>query len=535
MTSRATAWLSGKFRRIADRSGCGPLARGSRLARPALEILEGRKLLSDASAFWSFASAPKLHPAKLNLLTRKPGASLDRIFVAPYAASSNSGAAVGQTGPLIADATGNPIWYQPVSNKYSPQVLGFRAQTLFGRPVLTWWQGTLVGSTSAKLPPGTAVSGEFVIANQHYQKIRTIPAPQGVGLDLHELLLTPQGHAYFITNRTVRADLTAYGGSKQGTYLDPVVRELDLRTGKTVFTLDVAKHVPLGDSVVPATAGKTWDPYHLNSVDVSPDGSQVLVSARNTWGIYDVSHTTGNLLWQLGGKENQFHLPSSLVTGPFGSAFQYQHDARFVPGGISLYDNAGAGSPPYGGPYGASRGLTLNLDLQNHAASLASPPDVHDPALFSNSQGNLQNLANGHVLIGSGLNARPGGGIGSHVTEYSRSGSVLADYLLDGQQISYRAFSLPWAGLPLTKPSVAGASANGRTTVYASWNGSTETQSWELLAGPSRASLSQVSITPRSGFETAIATTAAGPFFEVKALDAGGNTLNTSAVIRVRG
>ena len=402
MTSRATTWLSGKFRRIAHQSGCSPLARGLRLARPALETLESRNLLSDASAFWSFASVPKLHPAKLNLLTRKVGASLDPIFVAPYAASSNPGAAVGQTGPLIADATGNPIWYDPVSKNNSPQVLGFRAQTLLGRPVLTWWQGTLVGSTSGKLPAGTALSGEYVIANQHYQIIRTIPAPQGVGLDLHELLLTPQGHALFITNKTVRANLTAYGGPRRGAYLDPVVHELNMRTGKTVFTWDMAKHVPLGNSVVPVptTAGKTWDPYHLNSVDVSPDGSQVLVSARNTWGIYDISHITGNDLWQLGGKQNQFSLPSSLVTGPFGSAFQYQHDARFVTGGISLFDNAGAGGPPYGGPYGAARGLILNLDVQTHAATLASPPDYHDPALFANSQGNLQDLTNGNALIG---------------------------------------------------------------------------------------------------------------------------------------
>ena len=99
--------------------------------------------------------------------------------------------------------------------------------------------------------------------------------------------------------------------------------------------------------------------------------------------------------------------------------------------------------------------------------------------------------------------------------------------------------------LPRLQPSVGGASAheagggggrnaNGQTTVYASWNGSTETVAWELLAGPTRTSLSPVSITPRTGFETAIATTAAGPFYEVKALDAGGKVLKTSAVIRAQ-
>jgi Arylsulfotransferase (ASST) len=240
------------------------------------------------------------------------------------------------------------------------------------------------------------------------------------------------------------------------------------------------------------------------------------------------------VLWQIGGKQNQFNLPSDLVTGPDDSAFQYQHDARFVPGGISLFDDAGLAAPPDGGPYGASRGLILNLDLQNHTASLASPPYYHDPALYPNSQGNLQVLGNGDVLVGWGSDSLGGGQLGSYFTEYSSSGSVLADYSLAGQDVTYRAYSLPWVGLPLTKPAAAAVDANGQTTVYASWNGSTQTTAWELLAGPNRASLSPVSITSRTGFETAIATTAAGPFFEVRALNAGGKTLKTSAVIRVQ-
>ena len=180
----------------------------------------------------------------------------------------------------------------------------------------------------------------------------------------------------------------------------------------------------------------------------------------------------------------------------------------------------------------APRGLILNLDVQNHTASLASPPFYHDPALYANSQGNLQVLGNGDVLIGWGSDSQSGGELSSYYTEYSSSGSVLADYVLAGQDISYRAFSLPWVGIPLTRPAAAVTDANGQATVYASWNGSTETVAWELLAGPTRASLSPVSITSRTGFETAITTTAAGPFYEVKALGAGGQVLKTSAVMR---
>ena len=282
MTSCAAAWLSRKFRYLFYDSNRGSLVRGVRLAPPCLEALESRNLLSNASGVWSFASAPRLHPMKVNVHTLNPGASTNPIFVAPYAQSATPGTLVGQTGPLIMDASGNPIWFYPVSGNNVPQVVDFHTQTLYGKPVMIWWQGTIAGTVPSNLPPGTPLNGNFVVYNQHYQKIMTIRAPSGAGLDLHEMLVTSQGDAYFISTKTVQANLTPYGGTANGSYVDPVVQEENLRTHKVIFTWDMAKHVPLSDSVFPAptTPGLAWDVYHLNSIDVSPDGSQLLFSAQ---------------------------------------------------------------------------------------------------------------------------------------------------------------------------------------------------------------------------------------------------------------
>jgi hypothetical protein len=537
MRSCATDWLARAFRGFFVDGKLRSRARGPRPAPPRLEALEGRTLLSNASGVWSFASAPQLHPMRVNVLKLQPGAALNPVFVAPYDPTSDPSLLVGQTGPLIMDGAGNPIWFRPFSSNNRVQVVDFQTQTLFGKPVLIWWQGQIAGITRSNLPLGTSLGGRFVIYNQHYQPILAVRPPRGSSTDLHELTITPQGDAYFITTRAIRANLTPYGGPRNGAIVDAVIQGINLRTGRPVFTWDMAAHVPPSDALVPVptTPGQPWDAYHLNSIDVSPDGSQLLVSARNTWAIYDISRQSGQVLWQLGGKRNQFSLPADLVTGPYGSAFQYQHDARYVPGGISLFDNAGVGAPPYGGPYGPARGLILNLDPQSHTASLTRPPYVHDPALDSTSQGNLQVLGNGDVFIGWGAISQPGGGFGSYYTEYSSSGSVLADYSLAGQDVTYRAYTLPWVGLPLTRPSAVVTGASGQATVYASWNGSTETAAWELLAGPTRFALSPVAVTPRTGFETAIATTAAGPFYEVKALNAGGEVLSTSTLLRARG
>ena len=352
-------------------------------------------------------------------------------------------------------------------------------------------------------------------------------------MDEHEFLITPQGDAYFIALKAVKANLTAYGGPKNGAYEDPEIMEVNLRTGKLIFTWNMAAHVPLSDSIVsaPTTPGQPWDAYHVNSIDVSPDGSQFLVSARNTWGIYDISRKTGRVLWQIGGKQNQFSLPSDLITGPYDSAFQYQHDAHYVPGGISLFDDGGLGLPPNGGPYGTGRGLILNLDLQNHTASLESPPYYHDPALYPNSLGNLQVLGNGNVLIGWGSDTQAGGASSSYYTEYSSSGSVLADFVLAGQDLSYRA-----------QPSVGGGSAHG--AVGGGHRCERASDRVRILERLDRDGRLGVARRPRAdvavagfdhiahGFETAIATTAAGPFYQVEAIGAGGVVLDKSTVIR---
>ncbi|MCM2580154.1 hypothetical protein [Streptomyces meridianus] len=70
--------------------------------------------------------------------------------------------------------------------------------------------------------------------------------------------------------------------------------------------------------------------------------------------------------------------------------------------------------------------------------------------------------------------------------------------------------------------------------MYASWNGSTETRAWQVLAGSDPDSLSVVvRRAERSGFETAVPTTARGPYFQVRALDGTGKVLRSSKVVRL--
>ena len=94
------------------------------------------------------------------------------------------------------------------------------------------------------------------------------------------------------------------------------------------------------------------------------------------------------ILWELGGKQNQFSLPSDLITGPYGSAFQFQHDARFVPGGISLLRRRRPCARRLtAAPMARRAGLILNVDVQNHTASLARPAYLPQPGALCEQPG----------------------------------------------------------------------------------------------------------------------------------------------------
>ncbi len=88
--------------------------------------------------------------------------------------------------------------------------------------------------------------------------------------------------------------------------------------------------------------------------------------------------------------------------------------------------------------------------------------------------GDTQPLQNGNTFVGWG--SEP------YLSEYSPSGKLLLEGSFPGSDLSYRSTLEQWVGKPLTAPAGAARQADGKTTVYASWNGATEVVSWRVLA-----------------------------------------------------
>jgi hypothetical protein len=407
-------------------------------------------------------------------------------------------------GPLIVDNNGSPIWYQPAAAGKS--VSDLNVQQYQGKPVLTWWEGKVMS-------PGFG-RGEHVVIDTQYQELRRIQAGNGQQADLHELVLTPEGTALLTAFQPVAADLSAQGGSAKGMVFDCLVQEIELTSGRVIFEWHSRDHVATTESYspVPKAGSTAYDYFHVNSIDVGPDGN-LLISARNTWTIYKLQRKTGAVVWRLGGKQSDFTLGS-------GVKFSWQHDARWRPdGSLTLFDDAAS---PTEEPQ--SRGLQLLVDESAKTVALKQQ-FTHPGGLLATSQGNMQRLDDGHLLIGWG--ALP------YFSEFTATGEMIFDGKLATNQ-SYRAFRFPWTGKPTTTPTVVGRRAgNGSLQLFTSWNGATDVTQWEVHAGATAAALARVAVAARTGFETMISVAGSGPFVAAHALDSAGGVLGISPTIQV--
>jgi len=452
---------------------------------------------ADPAEVQRFHSRPELEPPALAITARSPQTSPGDLFSAPYSGP-------GQNGPMIFDEAGNVVWFDPVPPDDAASNL--QVQQLDGKPVLSWWQGYI--------PPQGFGEGEEVIVNSDYDLIGHVYAGNGLKADLHDFTITPLDTAVLTVFDPIDCNLSSVGGPHDGAVTDSIFQEIDLRTGLVRREWTSLDHVPLSDSYSTANTTSTewpFDYFHMNSIDQLASG-KTLISARNTWTLYELNTLTGQILLRIGGKHSEVKLAS-------GAATAFQHDATMLENGtISVFDNGGVPKVQ-----SQSRGLVLSVNPVAKTDTLVAQY-AHPTALSSGSQGDIQQLANGDMFVGWG--AEP------YFSEFSASGALLFDGHMHGSYESYRTYRFPWVGTPTTAPAIAAVGADAKVTVYASWNGATQVTSWRVLAGPSPQALAPVATAADGGFETAIATPARAPYVAVQALEAAGAVIGTSRTIR---
>lgn len=406
---------------------------------------------------------------------------------------------------MITDRRGRVVWFHPGIDA-DHALMDLQVQTYRGEPVLTWWEGKVVHGTGR---------GIAYMADSSYRRISSIRAGNGLTVDLHELNLTPRGTALITAYRPTETDLSAVGGPKRGKVYACQAQEVDIATGKVVFSWDSLDHVPVGDTYQKFSegSGAPFDYFHINSVSLMPDGD-LLISARNTWALYKVSRSTGEVIWRINGKHSDFEMAT-------GTGFYWQHDSRALSASrLTVFDDGASPAEEK-----QSRGLFLDIDTTNRRVTLAHAYE-HPAGLLAQNQGSVQLLPDGQVVIGWGNQP--------YFSQFTAAGELVLDarFPLDIQ--SYRACSFPWTGRPKDVPAVVvEPDTTGGATVYVSWNGATEVDHWEVLTGKSDSLLRPVARASWAGLETTITVNASEELVAVVGRDAAGTAIGRSQTVAV--
>jgi hypothetical protein len=451
----------------------------------------------------SFVTHPGFHAPIVNMSGKDPDTTAGDMFLDAHNSGQNAAYSLNPQGALL--------WYRPVPTQPSHlSIHNVRVQSYHGNPVLTYWQGNFVN------PPGGG-RGEGLILNHHYQTIHTVTPGNGLqkqGVDEHEFLLGHEGSeatAFIPIFLPTQANLTSIGGPANGQVFDWIIQEVDIATGKVIWEWHALNHVPVHDSYLPYSFGVRYDYFHLNSIQQLPDGD-ILISAKNTWGVYLINKKTGKIIWRLGGKRSNFRKGAH-------ANFEWQHDATLHKNNVlTVFDDAAKPKEE-----SQSRALKLHLNTKTHKVTLLQQY-LHSPPTIASSQGSVQILPNGNVFVGWG--SKP------YFSEYSPQGKQLFNGSVVPPVASYRAYRFKWVGSPLQPPAIAvrRATTSGQDAVYASWNGATQVAKWQLLQSSSSAGpfANVGSPVPWSNFETKLHAQKAN-YFKVEALNSSGKVLGTSA------
>ncbi|OOQ89012.1 arylsulfotransferase [Penicillium brasilianum] len=382
-----------------------------------------------------------------------------------YTILAPRGDSVRQSGPMIVDQQGHLVWFKKYQTTYNANVHKYK-----GERYLTFWAGddSIRGHGA----------GSYYMLNSHYEEVYKIQGANGLSGDFHEFQITRDDTALFAVYEVLQIDLREVNGPEKGWIYDGLFQEVDVETNELLFQWRASEHFSLQEAERDREAdGETednpWDFFHINSIDKDWRGNY-LISARYTNSLAYIDGRTGDIIWKLGGKQNSF---TDLSHGG-ATNISWQHHARFqvrtdtnATRMISVFDNTSRGE---GAPEHTSRGLLIEINEETMTAAVVQ--EYWNPTpISSQSQGSMQVLENGDVVLGYGYSAA--------WTQFTADGEPLCEVHFGpriefhgGQIVSYRVFKQEWVGLPLTSPSVA---LSG-TQAAVSWNGATEVVTWVL-------------------------------------------------------
>ncbi len=272
----------------------------------------------------------------------------------------------------------------------------------------------------------------FQLKDSSFNTVATYQAGNGYNADNHDYQALPNGHfLLMIYDSTPVVDMSKLvpGGFPAALPTQTVIQELDV-DGNVIFQWRSLDHIPVTDSYQVLTNANIGDYIHVNSLWFDETDGNIILSCRNTSEVIKISRTTGDIIWRLQGKHNQFTFVNGIPGNTDPAWFQVQHSAHRTPSGnLTVFDNGYSqhSDPAYDFSRPYSRAVEYTLDEVNKVATLVWA-FRHTPDIITYNGGAVQRLSGGHTVItwGNDNTASPA----LAMTEADAAGKLVCDVAL---------------------------------------------------------------------------------------------------------
>lgn len=280
--------------------------------------------------------------------------------------------------------------------------------------------------------------GNIYIMDSTFFVTDTLNCTAPYQLDGHDFVISPDGHYHLLAMEERVMDASALltesgqAGDANCVVTGHIIQEFD-ENKNLVGEWKSLDHFALPDIYdYYFTDPLAMDHAHVNSLFVDFEGNYI-ISSRSLNEITRINHQTGDIMWRLGGKNNEFTFLIDTLQ------FTSQHDAQyFSDGTLVLFDNATNTIPDY-----VSRMLVYDLDNINMTVTpaLNFQHPLNFPSGFMGSARTLD-LDNFIISWGGGYDYSQGKSIQEFDDLWNE---VLSVDLQDGFA-SYRALKseIPW-------------------------------------------------------------------------------------------
>ena len=292
--------------------------------------------------------------------------------------------AAGMYG-LVIDNTGRVVWYYRFP---SGPGLNFQPQP----------NGRFV----ARPNPAPGEPARWIEISPLGEVTRTMGCARSLAARPHDMLALEDGSYWLLCDEARVMDLSPVGGMPDarvtGTVIQHVGAGADLR-----FEWSPFDHFAITDLDPAERTGANVNWTHGNALALDGNGS-LYVSFRNLDEVTRIDIHSGQVVWRMGGRANQFAFADSRVP-----PFHGQHGLRVVgPGELLLLDNLG--EP------GESRAERYTVDHPTRTARLVGSYGTR-PGVIGELGGTTQALPGNRLLVSFGNGAR--------VEEYDRRGDLV--------------------------------------------------------------------------------------------------------------